>query len=317
MMVISPSLEAYGSDARVSSLADALEIQALRSPSISLRGLADYIRDSNWTRLLKPRFRGPSEVGSDEDDRLPAEIEASEGFALEVFDLLREREDALGSEYPFRVDASKVWLRDGVATGHPYLLLLGLTVAHSYGLASNFDPTQNFEDLVAICLAQKGLVVGGLTSSRRKHTSFAGALEGVGRACALPATVTNSLYRRSAQDEGVDVVARFDWRDDRPFHWVYIVQATCGKSETWKRKMGEPSPSRWKDFLGQRVQPQAVLAVPHHIPRQTAFYLADHFGGERLLIDRLQLCQFDGDAGHLSWAADVSTLLESIEVNFS
>lgn len=313
MMNIFPNIEAYGTYARRSALADALEVQAFSSASLSISRaeLADYIRDSNWTRLLGGQFS----LSDEEDAGLGEEIDASNAAALNVFDVLRERKEILGDRYPFAVSGERIRRLDVEGSGRAYCLFLAVTTLHAYHITTvGLDPRHYFEDLVTTSLARKGLVAGNLGRARRGSSGLAEAVYEVGRHCGLSPSPDSAIVRQRAQEEGVDVIAHLKWGDSRPLHWVFIVQATCGKSDTWYSKLHDASELMWKNLLGLRFLPRAVLAVPHHMQSDTASYLAEKGNGQKLVLDRLRLCEMDGDG--IDRADDVMNALREIEVKF-
>jgi hypothetical protein len=313
MIRIAPSIEAYGTYARRSALADILELQAFQRPSLSTAELSDYIRDSGWVRSLGDQFtQVQTEDGSGD---LGEEFDASDLAADGVFSILKERKEILGARYPFEVRSGRLCCDNLASFQRGYALLLAVTVAHSYGLDINgINPRNFFEEVVTSCLSQKGLLAGNLGKARRQTGSLPEAVADISPICKLNPVTDTVLFRRRAQEEGVDVIAHLGWTDSRPFHWVYIVQATCGKSDTWYNKLCEPSEQMWKNILGLKVLPKAVLAVPHHIQRDMTMYLAERGNGERLLLDRLRLCEVDGDS--LDRSGEFFQALETIEVDF-
>jgi len=311
MTKVVPDIDAYGTYERRSALADALELQAIRRPSFSISELADYIRDNSWTRSLDEQFSGPDDVEVD----LGEESDASTYAASQVFGILEERRQILGNKYPFRIERSRLHfegLRDSCLG---YYLLLGVTVSHAYGIdIEGVDPRHCFEDLVTSCFEQKGLLAGNLGRVRRGASNISEAVGKIGELCKLTPQMGNAVFRRRAQEEGVDVIAHLDWGDSRSVHWVFIIQATCGKSDTWSNKLSEPSPLMWKRALGLRTLPRPVLAVPHHMQRTTLHYLADRADGDRLLLDRLRLSNMSGEL--IDRADEICALLDDIEVDF-
>lgn len=311
MSIIIPNVEVYGTYARRSALADLLEVHALRGRSASLPELADYIRDSEWTRLLGDQFNLPEESSGD----LGEEVDASEYAASRVFDLLRERWDILGDLYPYRLEEGRLHYNGSPGLRHGYLLLLAVTISHAYGVSpGSLNPREFFEDVVTACFSSKGLLAANLGKARRLSSNFEEAVSEVGRICSLRPSFGNAVTRRRAQEEGVDVVAHLSWIDSRPLHWVYIIQATCGKSDTWSRKLFEPSATMWGNIFGLQVLPRSVLAVPHHIPFDVIRYLTERANGDRFIMDRLRLCILN--EGTVEGAALFIEMLQALEVNF-
>lgn len=319
MSTIVPNIDVYGTHARASTLADVLELQALRSESASVADLADYIKDNNWAYKLKDQFTGvpAEEVELDgEAEDLGEEVDLSDRMARDIFAILRERATILGNRYPYALKGQRLVYRGGDTGSWPYLLCLAITVAHAYEPKDiDFDPRELFESLVSASFVSKGFLVSSL-GRMRKAMSFDAALDRVAEECRLTPTLSRAVVRKRAQEEGVDVVAHLDWRDSRPLHWVYIIQATCAMSDYWKQKLNEPSPQMWRSIFGLLVLPVAVLAIPHHLPRSTMHYLLQFGNGERLVVDRLRLSFFEPELLDGRERGGLVSFLNAVEVDF-
>jgi len=286
---------------------------------MSVSDLADYIRDSAWTFKLRDQLAGvpAGSISVDPEDgsvSLSDEVDESEDAAEAVFDLLSQRQEILQDAYPYQREGERLVYRGPADFNEPYLALLAITLLHAYRVSSALDPRAFFEEIVGLALSKQGLLVGNFARERRSGLTFDDALERIGQLCKLRPSLGVPAHRRHAHDEGVDVIAHLKWIDTRPFHWVFLIQATCGISETWQDKMFQPSISMWKQWLGLSVLPKAILAVPHHIPSREALYLADRGDGERLILDRLRLCEFEQiGAGE---APEVAAFLRAVKVEF-
>ena len=94
-----------------------------------------------------------------------------------------------------------------------------------------------------------------------------------------------------AHDEGVDVICHLAWEQDlRPGSWGFIGQVSVARSDSWDRKIKEPSPTPWARRIGTIIQPLPFLAVPHHVERPMMERLTDE--GPALVLDRLRLVGF-------------------------
>jgi hypothetical protein len=286
-MAIELNIDQYGSKARHSAIADYLEALALSGHKVSVSDLADYIENNGWQGKLREHYIGP---GMD-DDSVALGSSPSEDHARKAFDILDERRSLLGSEYPFSVQDSGVAFTE-TDGGSRYLVLLGITLAHSYNLqtASKLDPKATLEDVTVEVMNQR--------SMRSVKTAFAGQ-KGTFDECllataetiglrAMPGSVVKS---RHAKDEGVDVLGVFDWINDiRPGRWTFIGQVTCAESDEWKKKLGEPSPPKWGPLLGVKVPPVAFLAVPYHV--QNGHLLSLMTDRAAAVLDRLRMTPF-------------------------
>ncbi len=284
--MIEPNIDLYGSKARDSAIADFLEAMALSGKQMSRAALGDYIDNAGWATKLKEHFVGP-EV--DEDDDVMGES-TSDARARKVFDLLEERSDVLGDLYPFSVDDAGVKLREGVDDGG-YLVLLGISLAHSYELttSSDLDPKQVLEDVTVSVMQAQGMRAKN-TAFSTQQGSFSDLLIATGKEVGLRPTPEQATISRSARDEGVDVLCVFGWSDKRPGRWVFVGQVTCARSDEWRKKLSEPSPHQWKALLGVQINPIPFLAVPYHVQ---GGHLLDLLGKENAaVLDRLRLAPF-------------------------
>lgn len=290
--------DAYGRDADASALADYLELLALKDIHPSRADLADFMKDSSWTTdpkkrhpLARPQERvllaGEDAESADEGD-LQDRFDA---HSRRVFDLVLVRIEVLGARYPFVVLEERIYaprpFRHETAT---YLALLGITVAHAYDLTTTTEPHDAFEDMVASVMAERGLRTHNLARRGRGAASFDVLLGAAGPLVQLDPTPSAASRSMDAQDGGVDIISHMWWGDRRTAAWVFLGQATVGKSETWDTKMQEVRPQLWQLYLNLLLPPIAYLAVPHHVEPKHFIELVQ--GNGRVLLDRLRLVMY-------------------------
>jgi hypothetical protein len=276
MTQIQAEIDAYGTYARSSALADFAELWVLQGLHVTAAAVDDYLRDMGWLHKdLELLTNG---------DEIPDEDDVSGG--QDVFDVLRERESALGIFYPFAVDGDVLVRKDDVVA---YRVLHAITLSHSYKLLANGVVEAYFEGLVCRVLVARGLRVAHIGALRQQHGSFELALTSARELTGLQIPGLGDRSKH-ANDERVDAVAHFDWEDGREVNWTFIGQVTCAMSDQWERKLLEPGPQRFQHYLGTIVQPVPFLAVPHHIPRRRLAYLAN--GDGRMILDRLRLVRW-------------------------
>jgi hypothetical protein len=293
------NVDAYGTYARHSALADYGEVVAWRQGSFAEATLADLIRDNAWVRRLGDLMRLPDDQVEEEAVEAAAEEDGGGmddepwgAAASEVFDLLRDRADTLGDSYPFTV--TEVLERREPTGTHAelYLALLALTVSHAYDVAcGDLNPRQVFEESVEASLSAKGLLATNMGRAGRESGQFDDAVMAAGEAVGLRPTPGAATRRVYANDEKVDALAHLRWDDDRAACWTFIGQATCAASDEWPRKLAEVAPNIWRDYLGIQTFPLPFLAVPHHVGRPMFDYLVRQEA--RMVLDRLRLCQRD------------------------
>lgn len=277
-MAIEPSPDVYGNKAPASAVADWLELLAWHEQPITLAAAADYFSDTNYgVGILLPG----EEYGENEEEEL---IDWTRT-------VLNRRIELLGNQYPFEMADDKLSLRKGVdAARYPYILLLSITVAHAYPVETTTRPEYMFEAVVARCMDSRLRSVD-LGNLRRSHQHFHDAVMVAGTTVGLDPTPGAASSVVAAQDEGVDTIGHWDWKDARPGRWTLIGQATCGQTTTWKHKMAEPSSPAWRARLGDPVEPLGFLAVPHHVEDGHLYHLVEN--GGRPVIDRIRLTLCD------------------------
>lgn len=295
-MTIEPRADAYGKEADGSALADYLELLALTGQSLTQADLTDIIKDNDWKVRSRELFQAIPFTGGGSDDE-PQEDSIDRDLldhpaaeaARHVFDIISERASLLGDDYPFYMDGARLEVRPSRENNHNrYLCLLATTVAHSYDVPTSTNPRELFEGIVAQSLAARPVLTVNMGEIRRQQGDFARALDIAAGRLELQAAPDAAPRRTHAHDAGVDTLSHLQWGDLRPGHWVLIGQATCGKSETWPRKIMEPTPDSWGPWMGSLVPPIPYLAVPHHVEAHHLYQLTSTH--RRLILDRLRLC---------------------------
>lgn len=291
-------LDWYGPYNRRSAVCDYLELMAMAGESVSRAKLSDAIRDSSWTALLADRVQDSDRDTRDatldverDDTDLADDLEEADIRASEIAMVLYERQDLLGSAYPFTVgdDGYGLTYRGlGDDTG-PYLAFLAITVAHAaklVGLPRN--PVYIFEDSLTSTLNALGMPTACLGAEARLSRDFPTTLVRGCQRVGLVADPSRAPYRTFANEEGCDTITNV-WPQDRRVGGVqFIGQATCAKSTDWKAKIMEPPVGHWEDWLQRKLSPIAFLSVPHHVQDDMRKYLisADR---KRDVLDRLRL----------------------------
>jgi hypothetical protein len=258
--------------------------------------LADLVSDRSWIAKLDELFEGGSikprgdfEEPADDDGEAAGE-ELGVAQANRVFDVLDERSDFLGEGYPFVV-ADDLQVKDGVNPREsPYVALLAITLAHAHKLEMEHDPKQVLEDAVTSALTARGLEAINVGAISREGHDFRETVRRSGTAVGLKPTPTAAVTHTHAKEEGVDALAHLPWGDPRTGAWVFLGQATCGQSDNWSAKIGEPKPDTWRALLNSGILPLPFLAVPHHVePPHWSKLMQDH---GKLVLDRIRLARF-------------------------
>jgi hypothetical protein len=130
---VSLNIDAYGTYARASALADYLEVAALQGIRITEAALARLVEENDWARLSRRQFLTVSNVEEDPD-----------AWAATVYGIIRERAAVLGSDYPFDIGTSSIRckLPRSSCFDSSYIALLAITVVHAWSLAVTGDPKE-------------------------------------------------------------------------------------------------------------------------------------------------------------------------------
>ncbi|WP_133161124.1 hypothetical protein [Microterricola pindariensis] len=279
MKRIEPDADRYGSLVRASFFADYLELLALHGSKARLEQLRDLIGEL-FSRKREILFN-PAR-----DDELP-DWEVTD-LADEAWTCLLQRKDVLGSDYPFDVGVRSLTLRPGIDIEEsPYVGVLAITLAHAFDSTHTNKVEYLFEELVADAMENAGLTVGRVGPiSREQGLNFVDTMAAVGLELGIAIDANATVRRKNANDEDVDLIGHFDWRVNRKGRWFFICQATCAKSDEWRKKAQEPAPDDWKLFLGEVTPPTAFLAVPHHAEDLALKYVSSI---RRNILDRPQI----------------------------
>jgi hypothetical protein len=283
---ISADANVYGTYARISALADFVEVCALKNVRITKARMGDLISDNRWQ--LRDLMVGPAD--DEADERRSAQDQGADA-ADRVFSTLLERIEILGNLYPFEVEDQHLILREGVdVRDNPYVAMLAITVAHAFQLCDDPAPTQVLEDVVEDVLRSQVRLAINFGRVRREVNPFEAALEQACPQVNLIGTPRSAWRSRRAQDENVDVIGHIHWGDNRAGTWSIVGQVTCARSDEWEGKLDEPKPATWARFLGVSPNPLVFLAVPHHIERGHLDRLVQ--GDRGIVLDRLRLTRF-------------------------
>ena len=311
-MISSPEPDTYGQYARASLLADYIELLALKGKPVQRGSLTDFLADNSWDlQLVLPAT--DSSPTLEVDQALPAILDDADETVSIVYSQLDERRHILGPRYPFQMESKGVSLNPHVdPKANAYIAILALTIAHAFDVNASCRPEVQFERTVTEALRTRGLSAVGLAAVRRRTGSFEDALNIACREVGLMAALDNVARLKKAHDEKVDVLCHLGWEDElRLGTWAFIGQVTVGRSDSWERKMNEPSPSRWKRFASTRVSPARFLAVPHHVERPTLELLTDDDKG--IVLDRLRLVKFKTSISECEREIVEAVLSEEIE----
>lgn len=278
----------YGSDMNESALADWVEFNALvTSDRYSWSSLIDAMKDSGVQESRSPRLHTPDGCSDD----------------INVFETVHEiisfRGQYLESSYPFRFDnLDRLVLKDNFSiSSSPYILFLTISLLKGW-----IYPNDNaILKPVADCFehaVHKAIQSAGFSSSVIGTSSgmgnFKTKLENAAKAIGLSAFADNGTYSRFANDDGVDVIGGYIWRDGRKGEILCLIQAACGKTDNLPNKLYSIHSRNWMDYFAEKSLPYAIIAVPYHLSDDVV---------ERLLVgqdnftylDRIRLVHLFGN----------------------
>lgn len=287
---LEPNVDAYGTYARVSALADFLELVAVDGSRLSRGNTADYIGDLSWQSLLKELFLSADNEAASSEVYSEEPSGGTEEAAERVFDLLGRRSECLREQYPFHVDAEEGWLQSVDSAPSPYLALLGITIAHAFSIPMKLRPTDVFEDTVSRAFADIGHMSLNFSKFRKGYSTFREALIAAGPSINLRPTPSAAPSSVRAHDAGGDVLVQVEsgYVPGCDFGaWTLVGQATCGKSDRWQQKLGEVEAPAWQGRLGAVLPPLPFLAVPHHADYARVLVRNQH----TIVLDRMRLAR--------------------------
>jgi hypothetical protein len=303
-VILIPDVDAYGKYARVSAIADYVELLAIKGLPISPTLLADFISDNDWSleELIRPAGAAAAE---------PIAETAAEA-ADRVFLMINERIALLGNLYPFEIWKSHLRLKGASDLNtSAYAALLAITLVHAYRIPAPHIPYQVFEETVAGIVVTRGLQTADVGTVARRAASFETALDEVATRVGLTAFRAAAPTYLYAQDERVDTLCHFSWGDNRPGAWTMVGQATCAKSEAWDKKISEPPAPTWEKLLGVGLRPRVFLAVPHHVGELMLEKLVSD--RKNLVLDRLRLVRFKNGVSQREAGIIVALLAVEVE----
>ena len=286
---LEPNIDAYGTHARVSALADFVELLALHGQSKPRGTLSDEINDWQWGTKLEEQYDNDEESARDTGEG-EGIADTPEDAAERIVSLLEQRKAVLDDRYPFTIDEANGSLTLIGSEQCPYLVLLGITLAHAFRIEVDPKPHVVFEDTVVSALTNVGHHSVNFSRLRRRHSNFANALKEVGALLNLEVLPLAARTKKAAQDAGVDVIAHVRDGYTNGEHWsswTLLGQVTCGQSDTWASKLGEVKAKAWAKRLVSEVLPLPFLAIPHHADPEHLFELVEADG--KMVLDRLRL----------------------------
>lgn len=94
-----------------------------------------------------------------------------------------------------------------------------------------------------------------------------------------------------AGEKGLDIVAWFNFVDNKTNRPIFLIQCYCGKDDISK-KCYQVAPSRWEKIIKFSNTICPVLCIPQVYRRENGDFFSEIEIGNTLIIDRLRLIQY-------------------------
>lgn len=297
-MTLEPNIGLYGDSARLSAATDFLELAALcshndRSPLLS--NFVEYLDDPG---IDLSKMQG--KLG--ERDRTFGKEEVRDQI---VNNVIKMRSDVLGNGlYPFELkdDNSRLVYDSSVDPfDSAYVEVLCTSLCHSYKSFGG-DAEGHFEKVVKEAVTDffdRGNSEQ-FSPNGRGIEPFRKEVKRVGTMIGLGGEIDPSITSSGANDGGLDIVTWWGVDDGRAGQVVFLGQATCGKTGTWKAKIHDFGLGIWKQNFNLNVTPFGFLAVPYHADTDYLRKITFKFE-KRFVLDRLRIVwmlrEATGDGG--------------------
>jgi hypothetical protein len=221
-----------------------------------------------------------------------------------VFQMMSERSDALGDNYPFVIDNQTMSIQrlDRTDGRLLYVFYLACTSLSFVSGTTMQALTSHFEAVSAEVLRSMlpppfeidlyG-TARGLGSSRFTGVPFK-RIEQLSRAThGFVSCDPGDFHPMDRADNGLDLVAWLPMEDAGKGAPSYFCQCACG--DKWEGKQYEAGYDRWKEFIALTSPPTKVTFIPHYFRRLGEDWWApgDVSG---VVIDRLRAMRFASDS---------------------
>lgn len=231
-------------------LADWIELNAVQSGFVANGSALDHFKDA--------RLWGDDERAS-EVTQTPHAQAVTDAWAA-----LQSRNRTLVDSWPFELQPNIVISRENSV--YAALLLVDIGRRYRAEMRPSLDGFRSlFEDVVAAGL--EGLLGGRACRfgapfptdwprgfpSRVSHLALEFGLES--READIP-----KLSSKQQKDDGLDVLGRLKLGDEDP--GTLYVLAQCATGANWKDKRGEPSVTKWREYIAWDAATVRALAVP-------------------------------------------------------
>lgn len=271
--------------------ADYLEVKSLfwNNNYVSSSDLIDHLKGEGII-ICKERDEEQAE-GNDENEQ----------WVNSIFDIIKERENLFGDDYPFEVSGSnKIKLKDSVSKSNRHKLYLFLLLSSCLNLFKIFEPelTTEFESVCYQALSSF-LPAHSTVKSFGKNSDYAGtAIEKINElAKDLKIKVDDSfiskISKKGNQDRGLDIIGWVPFDDSVSNFLSILCQCACGKD--WHDKLLDTS--RYEKYYRFHCnKPVHAMFIPYALinVQDSDFHQADEIANH-LIFERKRILNFVRD----------------------
>ncbi len=235
------------------------------------------------------------------------EIYETQDFAFEftedIFNSLLDRFRVAGSNYPFKVEQSRLFRISTWEDYAPYAFCLTAALrplypdwARSFGHDHQVQG-QLFESLTAEAMKAQyaGWVVLETGWSRLSHNLIATVATRVAEALGETIGDVSAWTTEETKEAGLDILCFRPYLDSRPGYPSFLVQ--CASGDDWKRKLKTPDLRIWTKVVSFPNDPKKALSMPFVLSAKDFRRNCNLLNG--LLLDRLRLLSHQSSA--LNW----------------
>jgi hypothetical protein len=263
--------------------ADYFELVSLfnKGTAITVSEMLDRLKDEG---IFKQNTSKENQAEQNDDD---------ERFVREVFNLLKQRNQSFGNDYPFAYFDESLSLKNTLDTKQKmYIFLL---FASNLNLFSAFqsDLTTEFE-IVSAEVLKNYLPEFAIIKGFGKKSEFTGYIcDKIRKLAKIMNLNTNEDYLKTvsakgAQDLGLDIVGWLPFEDNISNYIAVFGQCACGKD--WNKKLNETR--RYNKFLNLYLSGiMHSLFIPYSLINynDSMFFEHHEFGEPTLLFERKRI----------------------------
>lgn len=268
--------------------ADYLEVVSLFSNN-------NYVSSSD----LIDRFKDEGFIACKENDDEQAESnDENEQWINSIFDIIVERENLFGDDYPFEVSGNnKIRLKDSVSQNNRHKIYLFLLLSSCLNNFKKFEPelTTEFESVCYQTLSSF-LPTHSTVKSFGKNSDYSGtAIEKINKLAEdlrikVDDSSINEISKKGTKDRGLDIIGWIPFDDSVSNFLSILCQCTCDKD--WNEKLSETR--RYENYYRfHRNKPVHAMFIPYALinVQDSVFHQSDEIH-DSLIFERKRILNF-------------------------